>query len=1438
MLLTTRSFWRNFVMSGSARRARRPRGGTNARRAAVHSPVAAVVERLEERVLLTFLLNQNLVSNGGAESGFDDWHQDAPGAMVVAYGDGGDFPLASDVPGGGTYLFWGGNAGQVDTVFSQAIDLSNGAGEIDSGVVRADLAAYLGGYASHADAAFVSISWLNASGGAIRTDNMATVTAADRGNVTRMLHRALADIPVLPGTRSAKIVVIMNYESGVGDNDASADNISLVLKSPASGNFTVSSSGLTVEVPSGTTTWSGNVVSDGPIFKNGDGTLVVLGTITGGTLHVNDGVLQVGGSVHSNITVHGTLAIDAGGTVHGDTTVYPAGTVLIDTGGTVDGEVDTYGQLTVNGTAAEVQAFDGSNVGGIGTIALSTAHDGSTYNGGGSPGIMTFGTATFHAGAVLVAELWEDDHGPGVGYDQYRVTGSITLNNPTLRLLGHPTSPGNFNPDLGQVFVLVRNTGSGSTTGRFGNYPGDGSALTFNGKRYHIDYTFAADADGRANDIALIRNRAPVGAAKTVGTNEDTALSGSVSLSDPDRNSVSVQLVGSGPANEASFTLNANGTFTYTPKANWHGSDSFQYRVYDGEVFSGNYTVTLNTAAVADTPSLAVQNASGAENSPIPLSISAGLNDTDASNGAESLSIRISGVPAGAALNQGAKNADGSYTLTPAQLSGLTIRVPDDAAFALTVTATAIEGSNLSSTASLSKTLTVTVSNSLPTLTVSNQAGVEGALLSLPDLGTFTDAGFKNTAGGTDETFRYAINWGDGTGESTGEATVDAAGGFGLLTGGSFDGSHTYADDGVYTVTVRLADDDMIRTNVAWVETTFTVTVANAKPTLTVVGNQTVDEGATLDLSALVGSFTDPGFDNPANPILGGELAETFDYSVNWGDGTAADTGVPNRTSGSPGTATVGSFGGGHIYADNGVYTVTVTVSDDDGGSDAKAFLVTVVNVVPTLTVVADQTIAEGSVLSVTDLGRFTDQGFDNPHNPLVVGGSRETFTYSINWGDGTVADAGSASVHTPGLRGVLTAGSFDGSHIYADDGTYTVTVTVTDDDGDSDTETFDVAVTNVAPTVGFTGSNLNLDAAGISGVRGQTLFFDGDFSDPGFDNPANPANSSGASVETFTYVINWGDGTTNDTGAAIIDQPGDRGLLTAGSFAGSHIYTAAGSYVVAITVTDDDGGATTIERPVTIEIVSMQVGGDLAVGGTTGADEIRFRPGGNIGDVDVLLAGAVEGTYQPTGRLLAFGQDGDDDLQVAGSILLSAWLYGDGGNDRLKGGAGHDVLLGGLGDDLLIGQSGRDLIVGGRGADRIVGNSDDDILIAGYTAFDYDYGYAFASRPEGLLRRVHNDAISALLAEWTSDRDYSTRIENLSGVDNGQPQDNAEFFLRSQDDPATAENEQTVFNDDARDFLTGSQGDDWFFFDADEDKATDLRDEVFADDLAWIDAV
>lgn len=226
-----------------------------------------------------------------------------------------------------------------------------------------------------------------------------------------------------------------------------------------------------------------------------------------------------------------------------------------------------------------------------------------------------------------------------------------------------------------------------------------------------------------------------------------------------------------------------------------------------------------------------------------------------------------------------------------------------------------------------------------------------------------------------------------------------------------------------------------------------------------------------------------------------------------------------------------------------------------------------------------------------------------------------------------------------------------------------------------------------------------------------------------------------------------------------------------------------------------------------------------LIVTGTGAGDDLRFAPGNASGAVEARVAGIPTGSFAPTGRLVAYGLGGNDSMEGAGGLALSAWLYGGAGNDRLKGGGGHDVLLGEEGDDLLVGGGGRDLLVGGAGADRLVGNADDDILIAGATLHD-----------------VHEAALAAIMAEWTSIRSYSQRVANVSGStvagsDNSTFADraNLSYYLRVDAEAAT------VFDDNAADVLTGAAGLDWFLFDAERDKATDLSAAEFALDIDWI---
>ena len=96
----------------------------------------------------------------------------------------------------------------------------------------------------------------------------------------------------------------------------------------------------------------------------------------------------------------------------------------------------------------------------------------------------------------------------------------------------------------------------------------------------------------------------------------------------------------------------------------------------------------MQVDAVADAPSVTVVNFSGREDTSIRLTgLGGALIDTD---GSESLSFVLSGLPAGASLSAGTKQADGSWLLTPAQLSGVTFIPPAQASGSFTLTLTGI----------------------------------------------------------------------------------------------------------------------------------------------------------------------------------------------------------------------------------------------------------------------------------------------------------------------------------------------------------------------------------------------------------------------------------------------------------------------------------------------------------------------------------------------------------------------------------------------------------------------------------------------------------------------------------------------------------------------------------------------------------------------------
>jgi VCBS repeat-containing protein len=116
-------------------------------------------------------------------------------------------------------------------------------------------------------------------------------------------------------------------------------------------------------------------------------------------------------------------------------------------------------------------------------------------------------------------------------------------------------------------------------------------------------------------------NDAPVAVDDTATTPEDTAVVLNLVANDTDVDSSTLSVVSLTAPLHGSAVLNADGTVSYTPDANYFGTDSFTYRVSDGRSTSANVATVSITSPVNDAPVAVDDTATTPEDTAIVLNL-------------------------------------------------------------------------------------------------------------------------------------------------------------------------------------------------------------------------------------------------------------------------------------------------------------------------------------------------------------------------------------------------------------------------------------------------------------------------------------------------------------------------------------------------------------------------------------------------------------------------------------------------------------------------------------------------------------------------------------------------------------------------------------------------------------------------------------------------
>jgi VCBS repeat-containing protein len=441
--------------------------------------------------------------------------------------------------------------------------------------------------------------------------------------------------------------------------------------------------------------------------------------------------------------------------------------------------------------------------------------------------------------SVVITVLPVND-APVANGDVYSVNEDAPLGTNAPGVLGNDSDlEGN-----GLTAMLVASTTNGTLTlnanGSFSYQP----ATNFNGTDSFAYRAIDAGSPSATSALATVTltvlpvNDAPLANADNYSVSEDSVLSTNApgvlgNDGDLDGDNITAALVFT--TTNGVLTLNANGSFSYQPSANFHGIDSFSYVVVDNAspaLTSGVVVVTITVSLVNDTPMANADSYSVNEDSVLSTNAPGVLgNDTDVES--DALSAELLATATNGALTL---NANGSFSYQPAEhfngIDSFTYRAVDAGVPNATSAVTTV-------------TITVNPVNDAPLANADSYTMNEDSIFSLPASGVL--ANDTDVEGDAHSVVLAAMT-------TNGVLTLNADGSFSYMPAANFNGIDSF--------TYRAIDSGSPAATSAATVVSITVTPVNDAPVAQ------PDQTNTMEDSSVTITLLDNDYDLDGGNLL------------------------------------------------------------------------------------------------------------------------------------------------------------------------------------------------------------------------------------------------------------------------------------------------------------------------------------------------------------------------------------------------------------------------------------------------------------------------------------------------------------------------------------------------------------------------------------------